>query len=350
LALPATASTADNQSFAVQQVNLVSDIAGKASITDPDLVNPWGSALAPGGPLWSANAGSDTSTLYSSAPGSTTATKSSTTRVTLPGSPAIPTGQVFNGGPGFVLSNDTTSGSARFIFSTVTGRIEAWAPGVDPNMGDAEIKATVPGASYTGLALATAENGDQLYAADAPRGKIDVFDSSFNLVTMPSSAFRDPHLPAGYGPFNVQTLKGEVYVSYGKPDPTTGIVAKGAGLGFVDEYTPDGQFIARVASNGPLNAPWGMAIAPSSWGKLAGSLLVGNFGDGRINVIKPKPDGGYDGVEGPLTDGTTGKPLANPGLWSLLPGTAATGGTDSILFSAGIENEQHGLIGVLRKF
>jgi uncharacterized protein (TIGR03118 family) len=353
-AVPATASAGpahydDQQAFGVRQVNLVSDVPGKAAIVDPDLVNPWGLALTATSPLWSANAGTDTATVYSSAPGATTAAKSSV-RVTLPGSPALPTGQVANSGTGFVLTNGTVSGPARFIFSTITGRIEAWAPQVDPAMGAAEIKATVPGAVYTGLALATAKNGDQLYAANFAQDRIDVFDSSFNSVKTPSWAFQDRHLPKGYAPFNVQTLKGDVFVTYAKPDPTTGKEVKGKGLGFVDEYSPDGQFVARVASRGSLNAPWGLAIAPSSWGELAGSLLVGNFGDGRINVVGQGHHGrsGY-AVQGQVTDSSTGKALAIPGLWSLVPGTATTGGTDSIWFSAGTDDEQHGLIGVLRK-
>lgn len=354
LAVPATANAGVAHhgrpgAFVLKQVNLVSDVPGKAAIVDPDLVNPWGLALTSTSPLWSANAGTDTSTLYSSAPGSTTAVKVPTVRVTLPGSPALPTGQVANSGTGFVLTRGTTSAPARFIFSTITGRIEAWAPGVDPARGAAEIKATVPGALYTGLALATAKNGDQLYAANFAQNRIDVFDSSFNQVKTPSWAFRDRHLAKGYTPFNVQALNGDVFVSYAKPDPKTGKAAAGKGLGFVDEYTTQGRLIARVASRGSLNAPWGMAVAPSSWGKLAGSLLVGDFGDGRINVIAQGRHHRFgDHIEGQVTDTSTGRALTIPGLWALLPGTAATGGTDAIWFSAGINNEQHGLIGVLR--
>jgi uncharacterized protein (TIGR03118 family) len=350
LAVPAMAGIHhDDRALAVRQVNLVSDIPGKAPIVDPDLVNPWGLALGATSPLWSANDGTDTSTVYSSAPGSTTAAKAPI-RVTLPGSPALPTGLVANGGTGFVLSNGTTSAPARFIFSTITGRIEAWALGVDPTMGAAEVKATVPGAVYTGLTMATATTGDQLYAANFGQGKIDIFDSSFKPVTTPSWAFRDRQLPKGYAPFGVQKLGGDVFVTYATPDPATGKAAVGEGLGFVDEYTPDGRLVTRVASRQSLNAPWGLAIAPSTWGDLAGSLLVGDFGDGRINVIRKGDHGRYRGhIEGQVTDGSTGRTLSIPGLWALLPGTATTGGTDSIWFSAGIDDEHHGLIGVLRR-
>jgi uncharacterized protein (TIGR03118 family) len=353
LAVPAAASASASPSQigshgppAVHQVNLVSDVPGEASLLDPDLVNPWGLALGAASPLWSANNGTDTSTLYTSAPGASTAAKVPTVRVTLPGAPALPTGQVANAGNDFVLSNGTTSGPARFIFSTLTGRIEAWAPGVDPSLGAAEIKDTVAGAAYTGLALATGAHGDQLYAANFGQNRIDVFDSTFHRVATPAQAFTDRRLPTGFAPFNVQQLDGNVFVTYAKVDPSTGEDSPGRGLGFVDEYTPDGALIARVASGQTLNAPWGLAITPSSWGQLAGALLVGNFGDGKVNVITRHGNGPFT-LNGQLRD-TTGRALVIPKLWTLLPGTATTGGTDSIWFSAGIDDEQHGLIGVLR--
>jgi uncharacterized protein (TIGR03118 family) len=339
----ATASPAHHhqQPFGVHQVNLVSDVPGTASLTDPDLVNPWGLALSATSPLWVANAGTDTSTLYSAAPAATAATKVGAVRVTFPDTPELPTGQVFNGGTGFVLSNGTASGPARFVFATITGRIEAWAPGVSPNQGNATTKATVTGASYTGLAIATATAGDELYAANFGQGRIDVFDSTFARVRTSPFAFRDFFLPRGYAPFNVQALNGDIFVAYAKADPKTGRAADGVGLGIVDEFTVDGRFVARVASHQSLDAPWGLAIAPSSWGKLAGSLLVGNFGNGRINVVS------HGRVVSQLRD-TTGKVISIERLWSLTPGTAGTGGTDALWFSSGLGNETHGLLGLLR--
>jgi uncharacterized protein (TIGR03118 family) len=336
--------------FGVQQVNLVSDVAGLAPLTDPDLVNPWGLSLGATTPLWVSNAGTDTSTLYTSAPGATTANKVPTVRVTFPGpggAPVAPTGQVANAGTGFVLSNGTTSAPARFIFATVaTGQIWAWSPVVDPLMGAAEVKATVPGAAYTGLALAN----DHLFAANFAQGRIDVFDNTFAQVTLPSWAFRDRSIPRGFAPFNAQAINGDVFVTYAKVDPTTGRSQAGVGLGFVDRYTVDGKLVARVAARQTLNAPWGLAIAPSTWGDLAGALLVGNFGDGRISVLEAESHGRFDNrVEGLVRDGGTGRTLQIPGLWALLPGTATTGGTDALWFSAGLDNETHGLLGVLRK-
>jgi uncharacterized protein (TIGR03118 family) len=249
-----------------------------------------------------------------------------------------------------LLSDGKTAG--RFIFATLTGQIFAWSPPVTLQIGPAEKEATVKGAAYTGLAIATAKKGDQLYAANFAQGRVDVFNSKFKKVKQADWAFRDNHLPKGYSPFNVQTLKvngsDKIFVAYAKVDPKTGRSASGKGLGFVDEYTVDGKFVARIASRGSLNAPWGLAIAPAAWGKHAGSLLIGNFGDGRINFVEPKSQGRFDNkIEGQLKK-TNGRTLVIPGLWALLPGTAATGGTDSVWFSAGIANEKHGLLGVLR--
>lgn len=333
-------------SLALHQVNLVSDVPGKAALLDPDLVNPWGLSLGATSPLWVSNQGTSTSTLYSSAPGATTATKVPTVRVNVP----APTGQVANAGTGFVLTNGTASAPARFIFSTLTGQIAAWGPPATPLIGDAQIKATVPGAVYTGLAIATATTGPQLYAANFAQGRIDVFDSAFAKVEQPAWAFKDAHLPQGYSPFNVQTLSGRIFVAYAKVDPATGRNASGKGLGFVDEYTVDGKLVDRIVSHDSLNAPWGLALAPASWGKQAGALLVGNFGDGRINVVEQKNHGRFQHkVATQVRDAATGRTIVIPGLWALTQGTATTGGTDAIWFSAGIAGETHGLLGVLRK-
>ncbi|MDX6263075.1 MAG: hypothetical protein QOH84_4763 [Kribbellaceae bacterium] len=332
--------------LSVHQINLVSDVPGQAALLDPDLVNPWGLALNATSPLWVSNQGTSTSTLYSSAAGATTATKVPTVRVNVP----APTGQVATAGVGFTLTNGAASGPARFIFSTLTGQIAAWGPPATPAIGDAQIKATTPGAVYTGLAIATATKGDQLYAADFAQGKIDVFDNAFAPVAQSAWAFKDKDLPKGYSPYNVQTLNGRIFVAYVKVDPVTHRPASGKGLGIVDEYSVDGKFVDRIVSHDSLNAPWGLAIAPASWGKQAGALLIGNFGDGRINVVEAKNHGRFQHkVASQVRDAATGKTVVIPGLWALTSGTAATGGTDAIWFSAGIANETHGLLGVLRK-
>jgi uncharacterized protein (TIGR03118 family) len=350
LVVPSTASAHESyghhRDLTVQQVNLVSDLPGKAALQDPDLVNPWGLALGATSPLWVSNAGTSSSTLYSSAPAATTATKVPTVRVDVP----APSGQVANAGTGFVLTNadGSVKAPARFIFATLTGSIAAWGPPVTPLIGAAQIKATTPGAAYTGLAIATGTSGDQLYAANFAQGRIDVFDNAFKPVKQPWWAFKDSYLPKGYSPFNVQTLNGNIFVAYAKVDPKTGDETKARGLGIVDEYTVDGRFVERIATHGSLNAPWGLAIAPAAWGKDAGSLLIGNFGDGRINVVKAKNHGRFENHIDSQVKNTYGHTLVIPGLWALLPGTATTGGTDAVWFSAGIADETHGLLGVLR--
>ena len=332
----------------LNQVNLASDIPGLAPLTDPDLVNPWGISHAPTSPLWVSNQGTNSSTLYTLPPGSATVTKVPTVRVTMAGSAAGPTGQVSNTGTGFVLSNGTVSAPAAFIFATLDGHIEAWNPMVDPLIGNTEDKAAVPGAGYTGLAIASTRHGDRLFAANFAQGRIDVFDSAFGQVKTARWQFRDPRLPRGYLPFNTQALNGDIFVAYDKADPVTHRQAVGPGLGVVDEFSPDGHLISRITSGGALNAPWGLAIAPAGWGHAAGSLLIGNFGDGRINIVARQGHHFAHRITGLVRDTSTGKPFAEPGLWGLLPGTAANAGTDALWFTAGLNHEQNGLLGVLR--
>jgi uncharacterized protein (TIGR03118 family) len=330
----------------LNQVNLASDIPGMAPLTDPDLINPWGISFSPTSPLWVSNQGTNSSTLYTLPAGSSTVTKVPTVRVTMGSSVVGPTGQVANTGTGFVVSNGTKSAPAAFIFDTLDGHIEAWNPTVDPLIGNTESKATVPGASYTGLAEASTSNGDELFAANFGQGKVDVFDSTFTQVKTAPWQFRDSRLPRGFKPFNTQALNGNIFVTFDKADPSTGREAVGKHLGVVDEFSTDGRLIARIASGGALNAPWGLAIAPASFGSAAGSLLIGNFGDGRINIVSQHR--GHFQVTGQVVDKSTGKPFTEPGLWGLLPGTATTGGTNALWFTSGINHEQDGLLGVLR--
>jgi uncharacterized protein (TIGR03118 family) len=338
-----------HHNLALHQVNLASDVPGLAGLTDPDLKNPWGAALTPTSPLWVANQGTDSSTLYSLAPGADTVTKSSAVRVTLPGSVAGPSGLVANPGQDFTLTNAAgASAPAAFIFATLDGHLEAWSPKVDPLIGDTQDVATVAGAGYTGLAVASTAYGDRLFAANFAQGTLDVFDSAFHQVKLQSWQFTDRRLPAGFVPFNAQALGGRVFVTYDKPDPTTHREGVGAGIGVVDEYSTSGRLITRIATGGALNAPWGLTIAPPSWGAAAGSLLIGNFGDGRINVFAREGRGFARHATGQVVNRKTGKPFAEPGLWQLQPGTATTGGSNAIWFTAGINEEADGLLGALR--
>jgi uncharacterized protein (TIGR03118 family) len=335
MASSAQATAPARAAFTVQ--NLVSDQPGVAPLTDPDLVNPWGLAASPTSPLWVANNGTNTSTLYSGALAGGPATKAALI-VAVPG--GAPSGQVFNDTAAFVVTGPNGSGPARFLFDSESGELTGWNPAAAPT--DAIIAARSPGAVYKGLALLHADAGPMLLAADFRHGRIDVFDGTFQRVQLSPGAFRDRFLPRGFAPFNVAVLGDSVYVAYALRGPGGIDPVEHRGLGFVDRFSTTGQFQRRVASLGTLNAPWGLAIAPPSFGAVAGHLLVGNFGDGRISVFDT--GGGFDGL---LRD-TTGHAIAIDGLWALQPGTATEGGVDGVWFSAGPDDEAHGLLGVIR--
>jgi uncharacterized protein (TIGR03118 family) len=319
-----------------EQRNLISDIAGVARITDRNLVNPWGLAAGPTTPLWVADNGSDVSTLYSGAVnGSIPAIVPLV--VGIPG--GAPTGIVFNPTDGFVIHNGPASAPARFIFDSEAGKITAWSPNVPPST-QAQLIATTPGAIYKGLALATTRRHETLlYAADFHGAKIDVWNDQFRPVTLPG-AFVDRALPAGFAPFNVQELRGRLYVAYAKQDADAEDEVAGAGLGFVDVYNTKGRLLKRLVSQGNLNAPWGLVLAPKRFGGFGGDLLVGNFGDGKINAYKPR-SGRSDGQ----LKNEDGNPIQIDGLWALRFGNGTFGTPNGLLFTAGIADEEHGLLG-----
>jgi uncharacterized protein (TIGR03118 family) len=337
LAAPGAAgSGGHSHDHVFQQRNLISDIAGVARITDRNLVNPWGLAAGPTTPLWVADNGTDVSTLYNGAVnGSIPAIVPLV--VSIPG--GAPTGVVFNATDGFVVHNGSASAPARFVFDSEAGQITAWSPNVPPTT-QAQTVATTPGAIYKGLAIAaTRKHGTLLYAADFHGAKIDVFDDTFRPVTLPDS-FVDRALPAGYGPFNVQELGGRLYVAYAKQDADAEDEVAGAGLGFVDVYNTRGKLLKRLVSQGQLNAPWGLVLAPRHFGGFGRDLLVGNFGDGAINAYNPRS--GH--FEGRLTN-EDGNPIQIDGLWALRFGNGTFGTPDGLLFTAGIADEEHGLLG-----
>ncbi len=319
-----------------RQVNQVSDQMMVANIQDKDAVNSWGLALSPTSPLWVANNGTNTATIYSGGVGGAAVTKAGLT-VTIDG--GAPTGQVFNDTSEFVLTNASkVSGPALFIFDSEGGDITAWNRTVTGTT--APVVRHVDGAVFKGLALWHSGLGPVLLAADFANGRIVAFDGSFNQVTLPDFVFNDPRLPKGYSPFDIMTVGDAVYVTYAKQVAGSEDEAHGPGLGIVDRFTHLGTDVKRIATHGALNAPWGLAIAPASFGKFAGDLLVGNFGDGRINVYRG------DDFQGQLR-GTDNKPITIEGLWGLLPGTATTGGNDALWFSAGPNDENDGLVGQL---
>jgi uncharacterized protein (TIGR03118 family) len=316
------------------QTNLTSDIPGLAANTDPQLKNAWGMSFAPTSPFWISDAGTGVSTLYDGA-----GVKQALV-VTIPGPggtvPGVPTGQVFNNAGVFVLPNGA---SATFMFASATGTISGW----NAAAGTTAITQVngFPSSSYTGLAIAGTGATARLYAANFGTGVIDVFDGAFAPVA--TGGFVDPTLPAGYAPFNVQNVGGNIVVTYALKDPATGKDLAGAGHGFVDVYDPSGVLLRRVASDAVLNSPWGVTLAPAGFGPFGGALLVGNFGDGTIHA--------YDFFTGALLGGVTdanGAPIVNDHLWALAFRTDGPSvNPNALYFTAGIQNEEHGLFASL---
>ncbi|HKT03238.1 MAG TPA: TIGR03118 family protein [Rugosimonospora sp.] len=317
------------------QVNQVSNQAGVANLQDPGLVNAWGLALSATSPLWVANNGTNTATIYPGGVGGAAVTKAGLT-VSIAG--GAPTGQVFNDTTSFVVTGTTGSGPATFMFDSEGGDITAWNRAATGT--SAPVVAHVDGAVFKGMALWHTPFGPVLLAADFAGGHVLAFDGSFHQLALPGFMFTDPRLPRGYAPFNVLTVGDTVYVAYAKQQAGSTDEQAGAGLGFVDRYTKLGTEVRRIASRGTLNAPWGLAIAPASFGRFAGDLLVGNFGDGRISAFGPW------GFEGQLRD-RANHVIVIDGLWALLPGTATSGGVNALWFSAGPDDEANGLVGQL---
>ena len=316
------------------QHNLVSDVPGTADVTDPNLVNPWGISISATSPFWVSNNRKGNSTLYNGS-GTITPLVVAVPSAAGAGQTGTPTGQVNNSTTtAFLLANGR---GASFIFSTEDGVIAGWNTGAT-----ATAMATKAGAVYKGLAIGANSSGPLLYAANFSAGTVDVFDTKF-AATKVSGGFLDPGIPAGFAPFNIWALGGKLYVTYAKQDGAKQEDVAGAGNGFVDVFDFDGNLQKRLISNGALNSPWGLAIAPSTFGAFPGALLVGNFGDGRINAFDPTSGA----LLGTLQD-SSGKAIVISGLWALLVGNGASGGDKNTLyFTAGISGEQHGLLGSL---
>ncbi len=332
--LVAPASAAEN-SYTV--TNLVSDVPGLGAHVDPNLVNAWGLTSLPTSPWWVADNGTNVSTLY----------RADGTKVPLTVQvPNAPTGAVSNAGPHFVVSNGSASGPALFIFATEEGKILGWNPNVSLTQTQVAVDHSGIGAVYKALAIASTPGGDFLYATDFHNGRVDVFDGNFHQLNA-AGAFVDPHIPSGYAPFGIQNLSGTIAVTYAKQDADRHDDAAGQGHGFVDMFDARGTFLVRVGTHGQLNSPWGLAMAPASFGRFAGDLLVGNFGDGQISAFEPQPDGTFELV-GQLRTSDR-KVLTIDGLWALQfgKGTANNGSTNTLFFTAGPDDETHGLFGTI---
>jgi uncharacterized protein (TIGR03118 family) len=319
------------------QTNLVTNdpVAHPAQITDPNLTNAWGISLSTASPFWVSDNGSGLATLYRVDP-NTNATTINPLVVTIPPiNSGTPTGQVFNTGAASGAFNGNL-----FLFVSEDGTISGWrnALGTSAEVLQLALSANV----YKGAAEATINGQSYLYAANFRAGTIDVLKGDPAAPDL-SGKFTDPGLPSGYAPFNIQLLGGKLYVTYALQDANKKDDVPGPGHGFVSVFDTQGNFLGRVATMGTLNSPWGLAIAPSSFGQFAGDLLVGNFGDGRINAF----DLLTDAFVGQLL-ALDGSALTIEGLWALTVGNNGNGGSSNKLyFSAGPDEETNGLFGVI---
>lgn len=335
------------------RTNLIANKKGDgAKFIDPNLKNAWGLAAGASTPLWVSDNNSGMATVYSGGINGS-AVKLDLT-VPVPG--MNPTGQVFNTATKAFPVGGTTGKPAFFIVdsdsigtSQSPGEIAAWNGGakfvVEDSPKGGPGGTTPAHAVFKGLAMtATSKAGPELFAADVANATVDVFNHNFAPVKTPTE-FVDPKLPAGYAPFNVQNLNGMIYVAYGKQNKSKTDVIRAAGLGIVDVFTVDGKFVRRMVSNGsasPLDAPWGMAIAPAKFGAFGGDLLVGNLGNGWIDAFNPTT-GKFMGT----LDNSTGYPITVNDLWGIEVGNSAFGGASSLVFSGGPANYANGVVGVI---
>jgi uncharacterized protein (TIGR03118 family) len=326
------------------QKNLVSDGAVTATTTDPNLLNPWGITFFPGSPFWISDNNGGVSTLYDGlgniiplvvkipAPPGSTATA------------GTPTGIVPNLNSNLFVIPGTTDFSV-FIFATEDGTIAAWSDVLDVTNAhivvDNSQGGSSTGAVYKGLAVGNNATGVFLYATNFRSGKVDVFDSNFNPAAL-SGSFSDPNLPAGFAPFGIANIVGNLFVAYAEQDTAKHDPIHGVGLGVVDIFDTNGNLIKRFATKRKLNAPWGMVQAPYNFGRASAKLLIGNFGDGRINVFDPQTGR----PEHQLPD-TSGKPITIDGLWALTFGGAQASDPGTLYFDAGPNKEVDGLFGTL---
>ncbi|MCM3871738.1 MAG: TIGR03118 family protein, partial [Pyrinomonadaceae bacterium] len=334
---------------AYRQTNFASDIPGLAPVQDPVLINPWGIAFRGTSPFWIANNGTSSSSLYrGDVAGSPFVKNPGLSLVTVPG--GLPTGVVGNATTDFAITPcAVVSCPAAFIFASITGNIIGWNPSAGPNSTTGVIAASHAGRVYTGLANGSNSGGNRLYAADFANGNIDVYDPTYALTTTTGS-FADPTIPttAGnvYHAYNIQNIGGSLYVMYAKVG-TGGRAEEGVGNGFVRRFNTDGvRDLTFGINNGPLNAPWGIAIAPSTFGIFGSALLIGNFGDGNpsIHAFNPTTGAFLGTIQNENGDG-----VVIDELWALQFGNGVNGGDPGTLyFSAGTGEEEHGLLGSLK--
>jgi uncharacterized protein (TIGR03118 family) len=391
-AAPATPATAHGGT--VLQTNLVSDLPGVATVTDPNMQNPWGISESSGSPFWFSDNNSGLSTLYTVSSSTPVAVSALAVNIPTPVSPTggAPTGTVFNSAAGagaFKVTGPnktgaTTSAAADFLFDTEDGTILGWNPGIDTTgkfagPGGASEEAVIAvdnsgnnftnpnpneqtGAVYKGLAIATSStpifaadpaSTAVIYATNFRAGVIEVYDSNFGKVALPAGAFADRQLPPGYSPYNVQVLNGQLYVTYAKQDPSKHDDSPGPHRGFVDVFNLNGTpglagGQVRLVTRGALDSPWGLAIAPAGFAGLSAPggdpvLLVGNFGNGFIHAYDATNGAWLGALKGP-----DGAPININELWALQVGNGGNGGlTNTVYFTSGPFNQTHGIFGSL---
>ncbi len=341
---------------AFNQTNVVSSVAGMAGVTDPSLINPWGTSSSSSSPIWVSDQGSGLATLYN--PNGSPIKQALTVTIPTAGTPSGPTGQVFNTDTAttdFTIPGPSGPVRSLFLFSTLEGTIAGWNPASNGGSASALTATTVTGAVFTGLAEASASGTFHLFAADftgtTGTNGIDVFDPTFTNVSGTTFAgkFADPSAVAGYEPYDIAFLNGDLFVAYAEP---SGIVTTGGG--YIDEFDTSGNFISRIYTDTAgtnLKGPWGMAIAPTGFGSFGGDLLVGSFG----NATSTSGNGTITAISLTTTPGTLVGTLMSPngtiasaGLWSLLPGNGGAGGTTgTVYFTAGIDSQTQGLLGAI---
>ena len=348
---PASAGASGIANRSYVQTKLVSDIPGLAAHTDANLKNPWGTSVGPGSPIWVSDNHAGVTTLYDGAGNPQPRVVSIPAPPSAgPGAVGAPTGQAFNtfdpASPDFVITKDGRSGPAFFLFATEDGTIAGWNPTVDPthaviavDRSTATDSAGDVGALYKGLALVTTPAGKMIYASNFRFGTVDVFDSHFNLV----NSFTDPTVPAGFAPFGIHNIGGKLFVTFAKQGPGKADDAARPGNGFVDVFAPNGDLLQRLVSGGKLDSPWAVTLAPSTFGAFGGDILIGNFGDGRINAYDPTTGEFQGRVSTP-----SGGPIVIDGLWGLRFAPATPGaGPNTLFFTAGLNHEADGLFGTI---
>jgi uncharacterized protein (TIGR03118 family) len=362
--LGATAAAAEHRN-AYAVTPLVSDVSGGAAVLDPVLQNAWGVAFSPAGsPFWVNDNVTGCSTLY----GGTGTTVPLQVKIPLPGgvvpastchlvdpmnppnpTPAAPTGIVWNPSSAFLVPG--TKLPAAFIFATEDGTLSAWAGGLSPAdtavlaVDNSASPTAASGAVYKGLVVGVNVKGVFLFAANFRAGTIDVFGptgaSGLFTPTTTDGNFTDPAIPPGYAPFGIWNIDGDLFVTYAQQNAQKHDDVAGAGHGFVDVFDTDGHLLRRLASGGPLNSPWAVARASYAFGRFSGDILVGNFGNGRINVFDER--GRFiDELDGP-----NGKALVVDGLWTLTLGGGRKSSSDTLYFTAGPNGETHGVFGTI---